>query len=168
MSKDTLRLRAMEPTDIRFIARMENLEESCRYSDRVAPLSVESVSAYVMTCDPDPFHSGQLRLVVCLKEEAVGLLDFFDISLIHRRANVGIVVAPEFRFQGLGSRTLRIACKFAKERLRLLSLGAIVSILNPRSLKAFENAGFEERGILKDWWRTHDSAEDCVMLQKML
>lgn len=161
-------LMAIEPSDIEFIVEMENMEDSFGYTERIAPLSYQSVKTYVMTLDPDPYATGQLRLKITVGGEPAGLLDFYEISAIHRRAMVGILLRPKFRGKGIGRRSLVLAQSFARKRLRLENLGAIVSTKNKPSAECFIAAGFEERGVLKNWWRTTEGAEDCLMLQSVL
>lgn len=169
MTDCRLRLRAIEPEDISFITDMENLEDGVGYSQRIAPLSYQSVRTYVMTCDPDPFVSGQLRLLIADDSgDRIGLLDFYDISAINRNAMIGIIIAPEKRNRGLCSRSLLLAAGFARRRLRLETLGALVSVKNLASLRAFGKAGFLVCGTLRKWWRTPDEVEDCNFLQTML
>lgn len=166
MNKCKLTLRALEPEDVEFIAQMENDEDSLRYSDRVAPLSLQSVRTYIMTCDPDPFATGQLRLMVESDDgERVGLLDFYEITQRHSHAMVGLIIAPVHRGKGLSVRILRMACLFSERRLHLESLGALVAAGNIPSLRAFERAGFREVGRLSNWWHTIDGRDDCVMMQ---
>lgn len=166
MEERKLRLRALEPEDVEFVARLENDEGSMRYSDRVAPLSLQSVKTYIMTCDPDPFATGQLRLLVEFDDgERVGLLDFYDITQRHSRAMTGLIIAPDCRGKGLSARILQMAVKFASRRLHLNVLGAMIAAGNKPSLRAFAKAGFRESGRLENWWKTEDGWCDCVMMQ---
>ncbi len=161
-----LTLRAIEPEDVEFLLEIENDEQIMEFTDRVAPLSRQSLKTYVMQCDPDPYSSGQLRLVVAGEDGTpIGLLDFYDISLRHKRSMVGIGILPGFRGLGLASRILEMAKAFASRRLRLDTLAAMVSENNIKSLKAFSRAGFEEVGHLKKWWTGSDGPEDCLIMQ---
>lgn len=169
MTDSKLRLRAIEPEDVSFITEMENLEDGAGYSQRIAPLSYQSVRTYIMTCDPNPFATGQLRLIIADDSgERIGLLDFYDISAINRNAMIGLIITPEKRGRGIGRRSLLLAKGFAKCRLRLETLGALVSVKNQASLRVFLKAGFAECGTMRKWWRTYDEAEDCRILQTIL
>lgn len=165
MNVSPLTLRAPEPEDVDFLYSIENEEGGESYSCRIAPVSLESLRTYVLTCDPDPFASGQLRLVISRGSENVGLIDFYDISALHRRAMVGVIIAPQYRGMGLGRRSVSVACSFAAKRLRLTTLGALISIHNNPSVAAFAHAGFETVGRLTRWW---NNEEDCLMMQKIL
>lgn len=179
-------LRAMEPEDVDFICRMENEGMDDGYSERVAPLSRHDALRCVAECDPDPFASGQLRLVIEEGKEVsaksdssepghaeerrvegvrVGLLDFYDISHYHRRAMLGIIIAPESRGRGLGLRALKTALAFAVKRLRLRAVGALVSVENAASLRIFAEAGFRIAGRLEGWWEGANGPEDCLLMQ---
>ncbi|MDE5849776.1 MAG: GNAT family N-acetyltransferase, partial [Muribaculaceae bacterium] len=57
-----LRLRALEPEDADMMYDAESDEAAWRYSDYLAPMSLELLREYALTYDADPFRSGQLRL----------------------------------------------------------------------------------------------------------
>ncbi len=164
-----LRLRAPEPDDAPFICSLENISLEEGYSERVVPLSEQSVKSYIAAIDPDPFSSGQLRLMVCMETgERIGLLDYYDITLLHRRAMIGIIVAPAMRNRGLGTRILRLACAFGRRHLRLERLGALVGEKNTASRRIFTKAGFKVCGKLDEWWSDDDGTENCFFFLKKL
>lgn len=162
-----LKLRAPEPADVEFIVELENDESSLEYSDRVAPLSRNSVKSYIMACDPDPFVTGQLRLIAETDDgEKIGLLDYYDISQRHSHAMIGIIIAAGKRGCGLGLRILEMGRAFAARRMHIDQLGAIVCIENKASVKIFQKAGYREVGTLKEWWRKSTGGCDCLLMQK--
>lgn len=164
---EKLKLRALEPEDIEFIVELENDESAIEYSDRVAPLSRQSVKSYIMTCDPNPFETGQMRLMLCTESgERIGLLDYYDITQRHGHAMLGIIISEQHRGKGYGTRGLELARRFADRRMHLRQLGAVVCIKNEASVKLFCKAGYREVGVLEDWWRLSEGSADCLMMQK--
>ena len=85
-----LRLRALEPEDAEMMYAAESDEAAWLYSDYLAPLSLEMLRQYALSYDADPMRSGQLRLIIEVDGRAAGILDIFDISPRHLRADTGI------------------------------------------------------------------------------
>ena len=52
--------------------------------------------------------------------------------------------------RGLGSEACKLLLQVAFERLGLHKVYLYVSDLNPRAKRAFEKAGFEQEGLLRD------------------
>lgn len=74
----------------------ENLSALWRSSSTLAPYSLRNVMDYLATYDADPFHHGELRLMVERKEdeEPLGFVELYEVEVLHRRANVGILIDP--------------------------------------------------------------------------
>ncbi|MDE7096083.1 MAG: GNAT family N-acetyltransferase [Muribaculaceae bacterium] len=163
-----LRLRAVEPADADMMYEAENDEAAWRYSDYLAPLSRELLTQYAFTYDADPLRSGQLRLVIEKDDTAVGILDLFDISPRHLRADTGIYILPEFRGSGVAASALRIVKDFCRNRLGLHQLTASVAHSNTSASRCYEHAGFSVTGKRRDWIRTADGFEDVDLFSCLL
>ncbi|MDE5871582.1 MAG: GNAT family N-acetyltransferase [Muribaculaceae bacterium] len=158
-----LRLRAVEPDDVGMMYTAESDEAAWRYSDYLAPISMEMLKVYAHTYDADPMRSGQLRLIVDLDGTPVGILDFFEISPRHLRADTGIYILPEFRGNGLGTEVLELAKEYGGRRLGLHQLTASVALGNISALRCYEKAGFVSTGKRIDWLRTPEGFEDVEL-----
>lgn len=159
-----IRLRAVEPEDADFMYEVESDPAAWKYSDYVAPLSRELLRQYALTYDADPLRSGQIRLIVEGSGKPIGIVDLFDISARHLRADTGIYIATEYRNAGVGVTTLNLIKQYSKNRLGLHQLNASVSKLNEGALRCYKKAGFIETGTRPEWWRTDDGYEDVVLL----
>ena len=159
-----LKLRAVEPGDADHMYEAENDEAAWAYSDYLAPLSHELLSQYALTYDADPFRSGQLRLIIEVGVIPVGILDLFDISPRHMRADTGIYIFPEFRGKGLATEALLAVKTFCKIRLGLHQLTATVAKENIYALRCYKKAGFISTGTRPHWLRTPDGFLDVEML----
>ena len=161
-------IRALEPEDADFMYEVESDEEAWRYSDYIAPMSREILRQYALTYDADPFRSGQLRLVIELDGIPAGLLDLFDISPRHLRADCGIYVLLACRRRGVAVEALRLLKDYCRTRLGLHQLTATVADSNEPALKTFEKAGFKVTGKRPDWIRNADSYESVCLLSSIL
>ncbi len=162
--KENLKLRALEPEDAAMMYEAESDEAAWRYSDYIAPMSLEMLRHYALTYDADPFRSGQLRLIIEVNGKAAGILDFFEVSPRHLRAETGLYLLPQFRGKGLGVKSLELAKDYGRERLGLHQLTASVGINNKEALRCFEKAGFRSSGTRPDWLRTPGGYEDTTLL----
>ncbi len=163
-----LKLRALEPEDAELMYEAENDEAAWKYSDYLAPLSRELLHHYALTYDADPFRSGQLRLIIEKDGTPIGILDLFEISPRHLRAEIGIYILPQYRGKGFGTEALKASKEYCKSRLCLHQLGASVASSNYSAKHIFESAGFAVTGLRPDWVRTPDGYEDVELLSSLL
>lgn len=98
----------------------------------------------------------------------VGILDFYNYEALHSRAEIGILICPEYRHQGLGQKIISQACSYAQNQLNLHQLYAQVRTDNPVSLKLFEDCGFARCDYRKDWIRAGNRWIDVIGLQRIL
>lgn len=160
-------LRALEPADAELLYAIENDMDSWADSDTVAPYSLHSLRQYAERYDADPFGAGQLRLVATLADNPqspVGLLDFYEISILHGHAWVGVYVVPDMRGRGIAAAMLRKAADYAADHLRLSSLGARILSSNTISLHLFSRQGYTLRGILPKWHFASGQLHDLHLL----
>lgn len=163
-----LKLRALEPEDADMMYDAENDESAWEYSDYLAPLSRELLRHYALTYDAEPLRSGQLRLVIEYDNQPIGILDLFDISPRHLRADTGLYILSDFRGKGFGTAALEAAKSLCKKRLALHQLTATIAKTNIKAKECFEKAGFTSTGCRKDWLRTPDGFEDVEILSCIL
>ena len=164
MENSELRLRAVEPEDAEMMYRAEDDPAAWRYSDYLAPLSLELLREYALTYDADPLRSGQLRLIIEADGKAAGILDLFEISARHLRADTGIYLLPDFRAKGLGPLALEAAKTYCRLRLGLHQLTASVAKSNFNALGCYRKAGFTSTGRRRDWLRMAKGWEDVELL----
>lgn len=163
-----LKLRAVEPEDADTMYEAENDESAWEYSDYLAPFSRELLRQYALTYDADPLHTGQLRLIIEYGNTPIGILDLFDISPRHLRADTGIYIFPNSRRKGLGTKALEAAKEFCRRRLGLHQLTATIAQANAAAMHCFEKAGFKQTGTRPDWIRTPDGYQDINILTCIL
>ncbi|WP_205501745.1 GNAT family N-acetyltransferase [Rufibacter psychrotolerans] len=163
-------LRAPEPTDVEFLYQFENDTTLWPVSLSVAPFSREVLRQYLENASADIYAMRQLRLMVCLQQDGttIGTVDLFDFEPLHRRAGIGIALTQGHRGQGYGAETLQVLEAYVTQALQLHQLYCSVSKANAGSLKLFQQAGFQEVGIRKDWLRTPQGWQDVVEFQKIL
>jgi RimJ/RimL family protein N-acetyltransferase len=67
----------------------------------------------------------------------------------------------------VGTRAIDLISRYAFEQLRLHRVYAYVLALNPRARRAFEKAGFELEGTLRDDRSVGDGYVDSYLLSRL-
>ena len=150
-----IRLRALEPEDLEWLYRIENDEHVWKWGNANVPYSRYALKKYIAESCHDIDADGQMRVAVVSRDEGtvVGCVDLMNFSPRHLRAEVGILIFPDYQGRGYGVEVLRMLMAYAREHLCLHLLYAVVSERNARARRAFEKAGFVLSGILADWLR---------------
>ncbi len=103
---------------------------------------------------------------ICLREtsEVIGTCTLLDISMEHRRAEVGFALRRDQWGQGLATEALDTLIAFAFETLDLHRLEADADPHNERSLLVLERQGFRREGYLRERWHHLGEVRDTVFL----
>lgn len=167
-----LKLRALEPSDLDLLYELENTSTEWASTSSPLPYSRFALKQFIKRSLVEDIYSlKQIRLVIeeCTGEKSlpIGFIDLCDFSPKHRRAEVGIVLFPQFRQQGFGTKSLLLLCDYARA-LSLHQVYAHVLEDNISSQKAFQNAGFVVSGCMKDWFLQEHSYKNAIFYQKRL
>ncbi|MBQ9417216.1 MAG: GNAT family N-acetyltransferase [Bacteroidales bacterium] len=114
--------------------------------------------------------SGSLRLYAMLQNSTtpVGALDLYAYDPLNRRCAVGIMVANNYRRQGIALAMLHQAADIARTTYHLHQLYADVAAPNTASLALFQKAGYTPCGHFAQWLATDDTYTDTIRLQHLL
>lgn len=156
-------LRKLEPQDIPFLYQWENDASAWPSSDNHNPMSQQDLRAYVESTTGDIYRDGQLRLVICQDEAAIGCIDLYDLDARNRKAGVGIYIAPAFRKQSMASEALHQLEAYAFGFLNLRQIYAFTAVKNEDAVHLFEKAGYLPAARLMAW--TLES--DAILWQKL-
>ncbi len=167
LKNNEILLRAPEPEDLAMFYKWENDCSLWQFGSTIAPFSQYILKEYIANAGGDFFTEKQLRLIITLKQtgQAVGSVDLFDFDPFHRRAAVGVLIDPDYQSKGYAVQALSIIKEYALGFLGINMLYAHVPVANGRSVKLFENCGYEKSGLLKSWLRNGNKYEDVLLLQ---
>ncbi|MCK0159838.1 GNAT family N-acetyltransferase [Allomuricauda sp. F6463D] len=162
-------LRALEPTDLDFLYRLENDTSVWEVSGTLKPYSKKVLKLYLDNAHRDIYDVKQLRLCISNhQDDCIGLIDLFDFDPKNRRAGVGIIIADSNkRNKGVGTEALSLLCGYAFSTLDLHQLYANIMEGNEASVHLFEKLGFVEIGTKKEWIRTNEGFKNEIMYQKI-
>ncbi|NAS30914.1 GNAT family N-acetyltransferase [Flavobacteriaceae bacterium R38] len=166
---DAVFLRALEPTDLDFLYKLENDESVWEISETQTPYSRYVLKQYLDNSHKDIYEVKQLRLVISdFENNLIGFVDLFDFNPKNNRAGVGIVVLEkENRKKGIGTEALRLLIDYSFRNLNLRQLYANIGAKNEASIKLFSNLGFKKVGVKKDWNYINSNYEDEILFQKL-
>lgn len=165
-----LYLRALEPEDLDLLYQVENDPSIWWIGGQKGPFSKFMLRHYLANTTGDIYTDRQLRLVAAMKHNhiPVGIVDLTEFSPTHHRAEVGILVLPDFRGQGLSSDMLQLLEEYANEHLFLHQLYAYTPVCHDSSVALFRRAGYQEEHLLKDWICLKEGFCDAFLFQKIL
>lgn len=168
-----MRLRALELSDLDLLFALENDESLWACGTTRTPYSRVALKRYILqAAQSDLYAQRQLRLVAEIEDqgqgEAVALVDLFEFSPEHHRAEVGIVVLPQYRQQGYGAEALLLLEDYSRRHLSLHQLYAYVPTHNTASLRLFQRMSYAQQACLKDWAYHNGQYEEVQLLTHLL
>lgn len=161
-------LRALEPEDLELLYRIENDMQFWCYGDTTSPYSRFQLRQYIASASGDAFRDGQVRFAIDERGTTVGYVDLQDLSALHARAAVGIVVLPEHQRRGYATQALLHVAQYARDVLHLHQLYATVASTNAASLALFAKAGYKKTATLSEWLSTPTGWADMSVVSLRL
>ena len=163
-------LRAAEPEDLDLMYLIENDTALWSVGSTNVPYSRYALRQFIEQTSNDINTDGQIRLVIALSENrnAIGFVDLQNYDQRHRRAEVGIVILPEWQHQGLANEVLDVLDRYASKHLYIHQLYALVADNNTAAEALFQNAGYKKTATLQHWLRNEEEWQDAMVFQKIL
>jgi len=161
-------LRALEPEDLDMLYSIENDRKLWYVGTANVPYSRYLLHDYIANATGDIYTDKQVRMVITLSGKAVGLVDLFDFSPQHLRAEVGIAVLADYQGNGCAAEALQQLIDYARTTLHLHQLYALVAASNEKALSLFSKAGFLSSNVLNDWLFDGQKYENVALMQFFL
>lgn len=161
-------LRALEPEDLELLYKWENDMSNWVISNTVTPFSKYTLKRYLENSHKDIYETGQVRLMIdhISDNKTIGTIDLFDYDPFHKRAGVGILIAPdEYRRKGFATMALECLTDYCFKTLMLHQLYCSILSNNKESMALFSKLGFIQAGVRKDWIRVADGYLDEHLFQ---
>jgi diamine N-acetyltransferase len=164
-----VKLRAVEPEDLDVLYLIENDPELWDVGVTNVPYSRFVLHEYIANISGNIYADGQVRLVVCNAEgETVGMVDLINFNPRHNRAEVGIVIQKPYQNKGYGMAALSRLIHYSRTILHLHQLYALVSVNNTKSMRTFEEIGFQRDAELADWLYDGTQYHTAIVMQYFL
>ena len=98
VSKQSLHLRALEPSDLDFLYTLENDQDLWAVSNTLVPFSRYTLEQYIAHAKEDIYSAKQQRFVLTNADQhPLGCIDLYDFDPQHHRAGVGLVIQKNYR-----------------------------------------------------------------------
>lgn len=169
LSREEIKLRALEPDDVDFLYELENQEGLWEVSQTQIPFSKFLLSEYIKNAKQDIYEAKQFRYVICSSDNQVfGCIDLYDFDPKNKRACIGITILEKYRGLGIGQKALQNLVSYSKKYFDLYQLIAYIPQDNVVSISLFEKLGFVCHGVKKDWIFSQGVFKDVLIYQKKL
>lgn len=168
LQTDKLQLRACEPDDLPLMYQWENNSDYWLLSDTTKPFSNYTISEFIKQDQNDIYTTKQQRFVMELRNpvKPIGFIDLYQFEPVHRRAGVGILIGDlSEQKKGYAAQSLECLKNYSHTVLNMHQLYCYIQSSNKKSLALFQQAGFKECGVLKDWLINKNKPEDVLMFQ---
>ena len=162
-------LRAMEPEDLETLYEIENDKQIWSVGVTNVPYSKSMLLDYIMQASGDIYADKQVRLMIENEGgQTIGMVDLFDFSPQHQRAELGLVIKKEFRGKGYASLVIRKMREYSKKVLHLHQIYAIVPQDNINCIKMLKQSGFQYVTTIKEWLSDGEKYRHAEFFQSFL
>ncbi|MDJ1503329.1 GNAT family protein [Xanthocytophaga agilis] len=93
----------------------------------------------------------------------VGCIGLNNIQTFHQKAEIGYWLARNYQEKGIITRACRQMINYAFDELKLNRVEILVAEKNRRSRSVAERLGFEEEGLLRNYYRHRQEFVDVVI-----
>lgn len=161
-------LTALEPEDLEVLYSIENDTSMWCVSDTNAPYSHYALRSYISSQQYDIYADKQVRFVIRVDGKAVGLIDLFNFSPQHLRAEMGVAVMKEEQGKGYAEQAIRLLQHYALHTLGLNQIYCVVPADNAPSIAMLKQTGFSKVVTLEEWLKCAEGWKDAVLLRYKL
>lgn len=155
INQDNLYLRKIQPDDAPFL--FESLEKPNvnKYLSLGPLTSVEHAKKLIKKYQKYWKVKTQFNYVIELRGprgvEKIGNVSLWNISWLHKRAEIGLWMVPSHWNKGLAKKVLELLKIIAFVHLHLNRLEAHIATENERSYRLFKKVGFKQEGLLEQY-----------------
>lgn len=169
LQNETIKLRALELSDIDTLYNLENDSSLWSLSNTLAPFSKYILKKYLENSVKDIYEAKELRLMIDLFSSGdfipIGIIDIFDFDHYHKRAGLGVLIDAKYRRQNFAYLALNLVIDYCFNYLNLHQLFCSIQEDNVASIKLFKKLNFEITGTKKEWLFTSDGFKNELFLQ---
>mgnify|MGYP002621009359 CR=1 FL=1 len=164
MKLPQVKIRALEPEDLDLLYDTENQPELWNDSATNVPYSRHVLREFIMTSTTDIYRDGQVRLMVENAEgQVVGMTDLVNFTAAHRRAELGMLILPQYRHCGYAAATIDRLRRYGRDMLHLHQMYSIVDSLNTDSTAMFTRLGIQPAAQLPQWLYDGRTYRDALL-----
>lgn len=162
MNKEEVRLHALEKEDLEFLHRLNNTPEVMVYWFEEPYLSL----THMQNIYEEELGKDQVRQFIIKKgEDKIGFVGLFGFDGVHRKAEFGIMIDPEWQGYGYASVATKLAMDYAFLKMNVRKLYLIVDETNARAIHVYEKMGYKQEARLEKEYYVDGVYHDAIMMR---
>ncbi len=158
-------LRPLKKSDVSSIFKYTKFPDIPRYTFVPSPNTIENIETFIKKSHKFA-RKGTIYIFGIVPDDAsevVGTLGIHDVSVMHKKAEVGYWLAKKFRGRGIMPEAIGLALKFCFKELKLQRVQAPTLPENVISQKLLKSCGFKYEGRHRNYYRHHKRIKDAYM-----
>lgn len=168
MQNDFVKLRALEPNDLRILYRWENNMDIWDVGNVVNPLSQAVLQSYIRNSHNNIYQDMQLRMMIDnMQGVTVGCVDLYDFEPRSLKAGIALLIDSPYQGNGYAYQTMLLLEHYAFDFLHIHQLYAYIPELNKPSVRLFDKLGYQRSAVLKDWTLHNGQYQNVIVFQKI-
>ena len=167
ISDDSIKLQRLTKEDAKFFYKSLLNKEITNYLSLGPLKSIDHAKKLIKNYIKYWNEYQQFNYIIYFKLNKLGSISLWNISWLHRRAEVGIWILPKYWNQGFGKRSIELIKIIAHTHLLLNRLESHIAMANERSIQMFKSCGFKEEGILKEYLNINGRYQDAIILSHL-
>ena len=166
LETERLILRPMELKDLEFIFRHFSDPQVNQYLYDNPPIKDHAEAQQIIDFYVDGANNSHNRWILERKSDRkpLGTCGFHRWEQRYFRTEIGYDLSPEFWRQGYMSEALMAAFRYGFSEMGLNRIDALVYVGNEGSLKLLKKLGFQQEGILRDYFCQNEIFYDHALL----
>lgn len=157
----TIKLKPLEHKDLSFIHSLNNNYSIMSYwFEEPYESFAELESLYNKHIHDDT----ERRFIITNEEKYVGLIELVELDYIHRKAELQIIISPNYQGNGFSKQAIYKALQYAFQILNLHKVYLIVSNFNEKAIHIYEKMGFTKEGVLREEFYVNGAYQDATRM----
>ncbi len=154
LETDRLLLRPLADQDLEFVYRHFSDPEVTRYLLDEEPVRTLQQAREIIDFYAEPSSKSYNRWIILRKSDElpIGTCGYHKWAKRHFRAEIGYDLSPAAWGQGYMHEALRAALRHGIEGMGLNRIDALVYTENDRSIRLLQKLGFQNEGLLRDYF----------------
>lgn len=157
-NEPTMKIRALERTDLKNIHIINNKAETMRLWFEEP---YESLDELTSLYDKHIHDNTERRFVIEANDTFIGIVELMSIDYIHRTCEIQIIIISGFSGKGYAQKALKTGVDYAFNTLNMHKVYLWVDIDNAPAVHIYKKLGFKIEGTIKEQFfaggRYHDS-----------
>jgi diamine N-acetyltransferase len=163
-----LNLRGWQDSDVDVLLQLrDDIDLQFQLMSQPRPHSPERLRRWL---SEKTANSELIFLIIAKKDsnQPIGYIQYNHLSLLHRHAELGICIAPEYQKQGYGSEAMAQCEQYLMRTFNLRKISLSVLEENQGAIHSYHKNGFVQCGLLHKHLFLNGSEKNVVLMEKFI